>query len=82
MAVSFFIKKSCYTLETIITILLNIVAIYVLIGFLFALFFITKGVTLIDKGAKDTSIGFRLLILPGSVALWPVLLKNYLEQRK
>lgn len=46
---------------------------YLLAGFLFGLAFVTLGVTRIDPAARGTSAAFRLLILPGSVALWPLL---------
>jgi hypothetical protein len=46
---------------------------YLLAGLLFGLAFVTVGVTRIDPAARGTSATFRLLILPGAVALWPVL---------
>jgi hypothetical protein len=46
---------------------------YLLAGFLFGLAFVTLGVTRIDPAARGTSAAFRLLILPGSLALWPLL---------
>jgi len=56
--------------------------IYLLIGFVFSLFFITLGVKQIDEGAKGTSVGFRLMIMPGTWAFWPVLLSKWIKQRK
>jgi hypothetical protein len=46
---------------------------YLLAGLLFGLAFVTVGVTRMDPAARGTSAAFRLLILPGSVALWPLL---------
>lgn len=43
-------------------------------GILFALFFVTTGITRIDATTKQSGWGFRLLMLPGGVALWPLLL--------
>jgi hypothetical protein len=58
-------------------ILLNIIflliAAYLIAGFVFALFFIAKGVAVIDESAKDAGWGFRLIIIPGTMLLWPVL---------
>lgn len=49
------------------------VSAYALAGLLFALAFVTVGVSRIDPAARGTSWVFRALILPGSAALWPVL---------
>jgi len=46
---------------------------YLLAGLLFGLAFVTRGVTRIDPAARGSSAAFRLLILPGSVVLWPLL---------
>ncbi|MFN0124289.1 MAG: hypothetical protein ACKV2V_27635 [Blastocatellia bacterium] len=43
------------------------------IGFLFALWFALAGVTRLDAAAAGTGAGFRLLLLPGAIALWPLL---------
>ena len=50
---------------------------YLLIGLLFAIAFVTIGVPRVDPTARGAGAGFRLLILPGSVALWPVLLRKW-----
>lgn len=47
---------------------------YAALGLLFGLAFVGSGVARLDPAARGTSVGFRALILPGSVALWPVLL--------
>lgn len=52
---------------------------YLSVGLLFGLWFIFKGIYKIDSGANGTSIGFRLLIFPGAIILWPVLLRKYLK---
>ena len=46
---------------------------YALAGVVFALAFVTAGVTRLDPAARSTSWVFRALILPGSAALWPLL---------
>ncbi len=43
-------------------------------GILFAFFFIAAGITRIDAATKQSGWGFRLLMLPGAMALWPILL--------
>jgi hypothetical protein len=47
---------------------------YAAVGLLFGLAFVTVGVTSLAPAARGTSVTFRVLILPGSVALWPFLL--------
>lgn len=54
-----------------------IVGIYLSLGLLFAIFFVTKGVGKIDPTAKEGTIGFRLLIIPGAIAFWPLLAKRW-----
>lgn len=48
------------------------------IGILFALAFVIRGAGAIDKSAKGAPIGFRLLIFPASMLLWPLLLVRWL----
>ena len=51
--------------------------IYFGIGLIFALFFAFKGAGKIDPTAKAGTIGFRLLIIPGTMAFWPLLAKRW-----
>lgn len=46
---------------------------YVAAGFLFAIAFVAVGAARIDPGARGAPLGFRLLIFPAAVALWPLL---------
>ena len=50
---------------------------YAAVGLLFGLAFVTIGVTRLDPAARGTSVAFRVVILPGSVALWPFLLRKW-----
>jgi hypothetical protein len=54
---------------------------YLLAGFPFGLAFVTVGVARFDPAARGTSAAFRLLILPGSVALWPVLAAKWARHK-
>jgi hypothetical protein len=45
-------------------------------GLVFAPFFVAFGVGRIDPAARGSTWGFRLMIVPGVVALWPLLLRR------
>lgn len=55
----------------------NILAGYAIAGTLFALAFVTAGVSRIDSQARGAGWGFRALIFPGSAALWPLLVLRW-----
>lgn len=55
--------------------------IYLAIGLVFALWFVTRGVDKIDAGMHGVHWGVRALLVPGSTALWPVLLRKYLKNK-
>ena len=50
-----------------------VAAVYVAVGMVFAAGFVTTGVSRIDPNAAHAPVGFRLIIVPGTVALWPLL---------
>ena len=60
--------------------LLLIGQLYLGLGLLFALPFLLIGVQKLD-GAADGAWAFRLLALPGCVALWPVLAVKLIRRR-
>ena len=67
----------------VLEIILMIVAVYLLCGLLFAIPFIIKGVTAIDPdGAHGTKWAFRIIIIPGTMVFWPVLLKKWMAANK
>lgn len=53
--------------------------IYLVCGLLFAVPFVWFGVKRIDPPAVHGSWGFRLLILPGAMAFWPLLLRRWMK---
>jgi hypothetical protein len=53
--------------------LLALVAMYLILGSLFAIGFVARGAGRIDPAARGGSLGFRLIIAPGGAALWPIL---------
>ena len=58
---------------------LILLGIYLLCGLVFAIPFVLAGVGKIDPHAKHGSWGFRLLIIPGTMALWPLLARRWLK---
>jgi len=70
-------------MTTIIDIAMWIVGIYLLCGLLFAVPFVIKGVKVIDpNGAHGTRWGFRVIILPGTVIFWPVLIGKWVKAKR
>ena len=55
------------------------VFLYTAVGAVFAVAFVTAGVQRVDPDAKGSGMVFRLLILPGSAALWPLLLRRWIR---
>jgi hypothetical protein len=58
-------------------ILLLAAGIYLLCGLAFAIPFVLVGVGKIDPHAAHGSWGFRLLIIPGTMFLWPLLARRW-----
>ena len=52
---------------------------YLACGIVFAVPFVVLGVGRIDPHATHGSWGFRVLIVPGTVLLWPVLAKRWIQ---
>lgn len=55
--------------------------VYGLIGMIFAAWFVTAGVGGISPAARGSGVVFRLLIFPGSAALWPILAWEVIASR-
>jgi hypothetical protein len=55
---------------------------YAGLGFLFALAFVSFGITRVDPAAKGAGLGFRLLVIPGAAAFWPWLLYRWMRALK
>ena len=66
-------------MEHAISIILTIALIYLLMGVLFAFAFLSKGMQKLDKDTKNTNIFFKLLILPGVIFFWIVLLLKWMK---
>ncbi len=58
--------------ETIAKLLVSVLSIYAGAGLLFGLWFVLRGVNRVDPAARGSTRGWRVLILPGVTALWPL----------
>ena len=59
---------------TVAGFVLNLIGVYFLFGFLIGLVFVISGVRKVDPVADSAPLRVRMLFLPGSMALWPVVL--------
>jgi hypothetical protein len=64
-------------LETFAKAIVYAVAVYASSGLVFAVPFVWLGVQRLDSEAQGSGIGFRLLILPGVAAFWPIFLYRW-----
>ncbi|HLK27642.1 MAG TPA: hypothetical protein VKT28_03620 [Puia sp.] len=66
----------------VIEIILAVIGIYLICGFVFAIAFVTKGINKVDEGAHGSTIGFKIIIIPGVIVFWIFLLKKWLQANK
>ncbi len=67
--------------EGLARLLIGASAVYLGVGLLFALPFAARWAGRLDPAAAAGTWGFRLLILPGAMLLWPLLLYRVLRLR-
>ncbi|MEM7385991.1 MAG: hypothetical protein AAF514_13710 [Verrucomicrobiota bacterium] len=60
--------------------ILSLVGFYAVIGLIFGLAFVLLGVKRIDPAAEGGTWGFKLLILPGCLVFWPLLLIRWVRK--
>ena len=59
----------------------GVLAGYALVGAVFAVAFVLRGIGRVDPVARGSGVGFRLVVVPGAAALWPVLLRKWMEAK-
>jgi len=64
-----------------VEVLLIFAAIYLVLGVLFVVPFLMKGLTNVDEGAHGSTIGFKVIIIPGVIVFWPVLLTKWMKKK-
>ncbi|MFM9994821.1 MAG: hypothetical protein ACKVU4_03355 [Phycisphaerales bacterium] len=60
-------------------VLVGLLIVYTALGLGFAILFVVIGLPRVDHAAAGASWSFRLLILPGVAALWPLMLRRWVE---
>ena len=60
-------------MESIVGIIFLLLALYLIAGFVFYILLLRKGMKAMDEAAEGVKLGFKLLILPGTLFLWPFL---------
>jgi hypothetical protein len=60
----------------------NFLSVYAAVGVLFAVAFVIIGVSRVDPVAKNSTVGFRLIVLPGAALLWPLLLRRWIGKSR
>jgi hypothetical protein len=66
-------------MENIISIVINIIGIYLALGFVFSLVFMWKGLAKVDESVKGSGWFFKVLIFSGMVAFWVLFLNKWLK---
>ena len=66
----------------LIEMFLTVLAVYFGIGVLFGIYFIIKGAVKIDPQLEDSKWSVRLLLLPGTIAMWPFLTSKLLKSKQ
>ena len=54
--------------------------VYAGLGTIFAIAFVVRGIGYVDSVAKGSTVGFKLIVFPGVVTLWPLLLRAWLRK--
>ncbi len=67
--------------ESVASWLVTAGGVYAVCGLVFAAAFVTRGAGAVDPRARRGSWGFRLAILPGVAALWPLLAGRWVRRR-
>lgn len=68
--------------EQIVTVILMVIAAFLSAGILFSVFFLARGLKVVDEGAHGSSIGFRIIIIPGIIVFWPMLLRKWIRAER
>jgi hypothetical protein len=59
--------------------ILGALGVYLLVGLLVAVPFAFVGAKTIDPSAAEGTWGFKLLIIPGTMVFWPLMLRRWMK---
>ena len=62
-------------------IIVYVVLAYLSMGIIFSAPFLVKWIHSLDEATHESGVVFKLMILPGCIVFWPVLLKKYLKSK-
>ncbi len=62
--------------------LVGAMGVYAIIGAVFAAAFVTMGIHRVDRVAEHAPLGFRMIVMPGAAALWPLLLLRWIRSTR
>jgi hypothetical protein len=65
--------------EPLATWIVRLAGLYLLVGWVFSVPFVLRGARRIDPVAREGTWGFRLIIIPGVIALWPALARRWVR---
>lgn len=68
-------------MDSLVASLLELFGVYLVVGLFLGLGFVIVGAKKIDPSAGATGFFFKLLILPGSIILWPYLIGRWIKGR-
>jgi hypothetical protein len=60
-------------------IILDVLAVYALVGVVTALAFVTFGIARVLPAGTPVTLGARVLLVPGAALLWPYVLLRWLK---
>jgi hypothetical protein len=63
---------------TIANLLVGLATLYLALGLVLVAPIVLRGINRIAPVARASSWGFRLIIIPGVIALWPILLRRWI----
>ena len=66
---------------TIANLLVGLATLYLALGLVLVAPIVLRGVNRINPVAHESSWGFRLIIIPGVIALWPILVRRWIAGR-
>ncbi|GGG23859.1 hypothetical protein GCM10011344_25810 [Dokdonia pacifica] len=69
-------------MDILVQIIPTIILIYLAIGLVFGIYFFIRGAAQLDALIKDSKWTVRLLLVPGAIGLWPLLLSRLLKPSK